>query len=325
MAKAEAEQEAEQEAEKQADAMLNDGSIDTHKADDELLKNGTQEDLRQFLNGESGEKVRNVNNVDKYLEEEIVEKNGGTLLERVLGDNCVLRLAIAAVFVNKYGMERNEDEWDGRKRKGKRIIPNIRNDLDLPDAFKLRHILREVIKCADEGKVYDGKPANMEGRKKKVIIKEDSEEAQLIADVTEFGGSHRQAWRIVNKHRREEGLPSLTQSAVSNLIRRLKPKLESVTTRKQGSSCDKNSRICRARKLWCIQLAIVFGLIDFEEFKKDHEDFKNDATPPWFDKTKLTKINKYDIVWWDEVHRQCASLRLRRRRHPFTVVMLMES
>ena len=29
------------------------------------------------------------------------------------------------------------------------------------------------------------------------------------------------------------------------------------------------------------------------------------AIPPWFDKEKLSPLNKFAIVWWDETHKQC--------------------
>ena len=29
------------------------------------------------------------------------------------------------------------------------------------------------------------------------------------------------------------------------------------------------------------------------------------AIPPWFDKEKLSPLNKFAIGWWDETHKQC--------------------
>ena len=72
------------------------------------------------------------------------------------------------------------------------------------------------------------------------------------------------AWVLVNVHRENEVLPSLTIAAVTGCVKSLKPKFEKIGYRKQGSK-DENSAMCKARFLWCLQLGLRFGIITKNE------------------------------------------------------------
>lgn len=282
---------------------IHQNSVSTTLFDDASLL-----DIENFIRGELDEDYDEPTClVDDYIEEKVLKEsleesnNPLKLLETVMGKTKALRMHIASHFILKFKMDTNREKWKGKNG----IMKKIKKDLELPSHIRIENILEDVLWYAARGKKYAGqtKKSNC-GRKGMISL--DSEEAQVIADIVELGGSYKQAWRTVNQHRKENNEPSLTLSAVISLIKRLEPILETVETRKQGSACNKSSKICRARKLWCLQLGVIFGVIDFEEFKKSNEEYKNKETPPWFEKEKLNCIDKYDVLWFDEVHRQCS-------------------
>ena len=212
------------------------------------------------------------------------------------------RQCVAYIFLNKYGAVRDEEgsKWGGRDG----IISQIRHDLGLAKNQRIRHILEDVRSCLDLGELYTGDRARIDedahcGRP--VIIEVDSEDAQIIADELESGGSQVTAWNLVNIKRSKRFAPSVTLSAVASCAFRMKPKVVPISWRKQGS-IDEGSKWCCARKKNCIQLGIRMGVIDVEV------DFPEECVggiPNYFDRTKLSLIKKDQVASWDEVHRKC--------------------
>ena len=82
----------------------------------------------------------------------------------------------------------------------------------------------------------------------------DSEEAQIVANSQESGLSQTMTWYYVNKYCEQNGLPSLTKSAVSGAIVRFKPLLVKITKHKQGRT-DPKAPGSKASYCWCLQLA----------------------------------------------------------------------
>jgi hypothetical protein len=129
------------------------------------------------------------------------------------------------------------------------------------------------------------------------FLENDSVEAQIIADSQEDGASIRHSHSVANTYRREQGLISLTMSAVYGLILRLKPQAQKVRHIKQGSN-DLNSPWARARLGWIMQLAIRFGLILFYGPFLENEKH-------YFDANCLSPLSIDQIASWDETHRRC--------------------
>jgi hypothetical protein len=68
-------------------------------------------------------------------------------------------------------------------------------------------------------------------------------------------------------------------------------------------SLDKMSNWAQARYGWVTQLQIGFGMnVCLNPLLEESTGF---AIPPWFDKEKLSPLNKFAIEWWDETHKQC--------------------
>ena len=130
-----------------------------------------------------------------------------------------------------------------------------------------------------------------------MIITTDSTEAQIIADCMEDGMSCRLAWHLVNEHRRQQDLESLTFSAVYSVIARLKPKVKKVKHLKQGSN-DETSHWAISRSQWATQLMICFGKITMTA-----DDFPDKVLPDCFDSNKLRKYESTGTLWVDEAHK----------------------
>jgi len=124
--------------------------------------------------------------------------------------------------------------------------------------IKILHILMDIVECARCGKVFDPSFLENRGGHKQPVLKIDYADAQVIADCLESGLSVDKTRSILNNHRLEIGLEGVSRSAVDSLVIRLKPKIEIITKRKQGSR-DPTNPWPRARLLWSKQLLIRFG------------------------------------------------------------------
>jgi hypothetical protein len=82
-------------------------------------------------------------------------------------------------------------------------------------------------------------------------------------------------------------LPSYTTGALAMCIRNLKPKVEWIGVKSQGSK-DVNSAWCKACYNWNMQLMIRFGLIDYVPDSSG-------ILQPWYDKSKLTAIEMIQV------------------------------
>lgn len=182
--------------------------------------------------------------------------------------STALRYSVLVLFVNKYhGLEtitKGDDmqsTWTGRGG----IISKIKKDLGLTvnNPIKILHILMDIVECARCGKVFDPSFLENRGGHKQPVLKIDSADAQVIADCLESGLSVDKTRCILNNHRLEIGLEGVSRSAVDSLVLRLKPKIEIITKRKQGSR-DPTNPWSRARLLWSKQLLIRFGELPSE-------------------------------------------------------------
>lgn len=228
--------------------------------------------------------------------------------ETNISDSCLeaesMRKAVAFIFVTKYKGVRDEKCWKGKKG----IIPKIRADLGLNPKTKLIKILRGVVNAYENDEIYNG-DHNRHNCGRNTEISPKSEEAQLICDITETGGSQTMAWRAANRLLKERGKESVTKSAVIGLMKKLRPIMIQISKRNQGSAATEDDAICIARMLWVIQLGIRFGVIDYSQIKKKHPHIDDRTVPDYFNVEKLKSaglmVDPDDVTWWDEVHRQC--------------------
>ncbi|MCP4746064.1 MAG: hypothetical protein GY874_07965 [Desulfobacteraceae bacterium] len=169
------------------------------------------------------------------------------------------RCYIAMHFVSKYGgcYDTRSNPWYGKNG----IISKVKRDLNMCPSTDIVYILNDVVQCRLSGTKYEGK--RNEGTGAIADLKTDSIEAQIVADELEGGGSIFIAWNAVNVYRESVQKERVTKSKVYTLIQNLKPKLAKVEAHRQGSN-DVESRICRARKAWCTQLAVRLGYVDYK-------------------------------------------------------------
>jgi len=87
------------------------------------------------------------------------------------------RIAIAALFQGKFGMDSDENNWHGKNG----IIPQIKHLLGIPRGTNIDSVLRACLFCHENGKTYNGETATARtGRNP--ILGTDTVEATIIAN-----------------------------------------------------------------------------------------------------------------------------------------------
>eukprot|EP00536_Pseudo-nitzschia_multiseries_P015155 jgi/Psemu1/41493/gm1.41493_g len=139
------------------------------------------------------------------------------------------------------------------------------------------------------------------------VIAVDTIEAEIIADSIEGENSIRMTRLIVNQYRRKFQLPALTYWSVRSCMLRLSPQIKAIKRDKQGSK-NKTDAWCRASFRWFAQLLLRFGEIDFSHpiFQKLlGPAYVKEKPPPCYDTSLLTPLKLSQVVWFDELHKQC--------------------
>ena len=105
-------------------------------------------------------------------------------------------------------------------------MTKIKNSLGLHPKHDIEYILNDVLKCKEYKESYEGFMVVIKKQGAKDIISTESQEAQIIADSIENGDSLCVAWNLVNSFRKNENLPSVTQSSVYGCIKGTNPVVE---------------------------------------------------------------------------------------------------
>jgi hypothetical protein len=188
-----------------------------------------------------------------------------TVIEDLVGPKTTLldnvrayRMTVAFLFLNVHDCEEdsNDSPWNGRDG----IMAKIKRAMNVGKNHDISPILLHVLECKKLGMRYNG-DNNLSQCGRNKIIDLDSVEAQIAVDAVESGSSLAIAWNLVNQHRKEEGLDSVTRSAIYNVIRQCRPKSKPISYRKQGST-DPTANNSKARLAWCQQLGVRFGCYD---------------------------------------------------------------
>ena len=143
---------------------------------------------------------------------------------------------------------------------------------------------------------FDPHKLDSRGGNRPALIPLDSPEAQILADGIESGLSINKTWKNINWHRKESGQEMICESSVYTALRKMQPKIEQISKRKQGST-DPSMPWCRARKEWCRQLLVRFGILGDTEFQHPIERR--------FCRQEIGHLDLSQVVWWDETHRKC--------------------
>ena len=115
---------------------------------------------------------------------------------------------IAHVFVFNFGACK-EDKWEELDMVN-RITSMFNNTHPRTD---IRSILRDVLVCKKEKKLYEGK-TNRSNSGQKVIVGIDSLEAQMFADILKETNSMQIALQTINGHQKETEKPELSISVL---------------------------------------------------------------------------------------------------------------
>eukprot|EP00536_Pseudo-nitzschia_multiseries_P008689 jgi/Psemu1/21101/gm1.21101_g len=177
------------------------------------------------------------------------------------------------------------------KRIRQSIALIFENALETPPAEDWKEL--NTISFIYNGIFYNGK-GNYSTTGRPPIIALDSIKAEIVADSIESGNSVRMSTVIVNKYRKKLEFPSFTYSAT-------------VKRGKQGSK-TKEDAWCRASFRWFAQLLLWFGKIDFSHAifpKLLGEAYVENQPPPCYDVALLSPLKLSQIVWFDEIHKQC--------------------
>ena len=151
--------------------------------------------------------------------------------------------------------------WTGRGGIGSKV----KRDLKLPRTISVKNrllpIFEKVMECLRSGDKFHPKLVDNRGGNRKITIRLDSVEAQIIADSIESGLSQRRAWDNVNRHRKENGDELVLESCVAYALRKMKPKMVKIKERKQGLT-DPESNWAQTRYSWTRQLLARFSRLE---------------------------------------------------------------
>eukprot|EP00536_Pseudo-nitzschia_multiseries_P005875 jgi/Psemu1/13890/gm1.13890_g len=167
-------------------------------------------------------------------------------------------------------------------------------------------VCTEVLHCVENRTVYTG-DGNYSKSGRPPVIAVDSIEVKIIADSIEGGNSIRMSRLIVNQYRRKFQLPALTYWSVRSCMLRLSPQIKPIKRSKQGSK-NKTDAWCQASFRWFAQLLLRFGEIDFSHpiFQKLlGPAYVKEKPPPCYDTSLLTPLKLSQVVWFDELQKQC--------------------
>ena len=208
------------------------------------------------------------------------------------------RQAVAYQFIEMHKCP-PKSEWRGTDG----VISKIRKLLSIPRCTDLEPIFECILACQADGIPYTGQIRTAVAYKP-VVLDVKSFEAQIVADCLEEGSSIQQATNLVNKHRMDNEIELVSESAVYELSRRLLPSVLPIKKLKQGSN-DVNSDWAISRHHWIMQLMIRFNRKHF--LTAGELLLPDGTTPDYFDEEKLRPymVDFDKVVWWDETHRKC--------------------
>ena len=284
---------------------LDNNSSNSNKSSDSSISNVTN-DINSTINIETATITVSDNENDDENEENVPTVNHDFNLElKVLKQmrKESHRWSVFNLFLFKYKGLNPPDQidlyqyWSGRDGVGSRI----KRDLHLPRTYSVKErmlpIFEQILDCFKTGEKFHPSSVDNRGGNRKLTIRLDSFEAQIIADGMEAGLSVRRVWENVNRHRRENADELVSQSCIYYVLRKMRPKVVNISKRKQGSS-DPDSNWAQARCAWTKQLLAKFGTLKKREPTHGPVEKR-------FDGAIQGKLALDQIVWWDETHRKC--------------------
>jgi hypothetical protein len=159
----------------------------------------------------------------------------------------------------EFGMP-SPEEWTGKDGTINRICDGIQRPRKSHYGI-VRNVLNDIVECSKAHVTYTGERRQGSGGSN-VLIRTNSEDAQTIADLREHRGySISRVTAALNVERAKKGLAEYGESAVYNLISRLKPVKIVQGVRKQGNK-DKDSPWAKARLNFDIYKVVTFGSSD---------------------------------------------------------------
>jgi hypothetical protein len=111
---------------------------------------------------------------------------------------------------------------------------------DLDDGIRIDHILNDIVAHKKAGIAYTGTRKIGASMGKRPLLALDSIEAQIVADCLESGLSLSLTQWSVTQHLQETHRPSLSQSPIRHLMKRMKPVVRKVKKQAQGSKDPTN-------------------------------------------------------------------------------------
>jgi len=190
--------------------------------------------------------------------------------------------------------------WNGQNG----VAAATRKNMFLPDNCELRKIkntLRIARTCLDRSETHTGvaEPSKEWAHHMKPL---NSQQAQLTADLIEWGFGFENATCFLDVRLEEHNLPHVGRSTVCQTAKRLKPKVFMMKKRGQGSH-DPASGWCQANHCWALQPLITRRQIETQD---THTKFSNEdgTLPDCFNEDKLPHIRIENIDFWDETHKK---------------------
>ena len=206
-----------------------------------------------------------------------------------------LRMSIGVYYLIRFGRQIKRS-WGGQGG----VISAIRKVWNIPQTHSryIKRILTRVNELQLKNVPYTGQSGQqLGGSGRKPLIQQGSMEEQIIADWMEQGLGFRQTTKMVNQHRRDQGLTLVGRSAVRNHFEKMNPVISRTQKICQGNSNNKGW--IDARKRQCEQFCIMFNKLTTEDLLREHKTF---PLPLCFEPSRLPRLHPDQIVWFDETH-----------------------
>ena len=130
----------------------------------------------------------------------------------------------------------------------------------------IKRTLLEIMRCAVEGIIFDGRIESKNKTGRKIIILPGSAEELLIANWMENHCGFRMTTYMVNEHRRQEGKDRVSVYCVMAAFYRLKPKVNVLVKVQSGGN---NEGWIRARYNQAKQVEAMLGNLTEDEMMTD--------------------------------------------------------
>ena len=233
----------------------------------------------------------------KNNHQDILNEENNILFPNFKKDNQAERIAIANVYQFILGAPSME-EWDGPNGTIRRICNMFGWGSVSNKNRKIRKVFLECEESLNKGIQFNANKTKELRTGRPPVIQRGSIEEGIIADWMEADMGARMTTKMVNEHRKSEGLELVSINVILRHMKKMAPKVTPIKKKSQGN--NDNFEWVNARYCQCLQFLIRLKIIS----KQDLIDniWYTLPIPQYFQEENLPPLNINQIVWFDETH-----------------------